>query len=393
MGYKDAFEAADDFAANPKLRLDFQEFLNNFGHYHNAVVTDTVSMIHRTGMFPFARTQAATIPAELRQFVGGIQPAFRKATGGGIRDAALNEKILTRAEVLYRGTIGGAVTHALMNKTISGKWPWENEPGRWLDLNLGQIGEEGRDGYLRHMGRDPGGSRASRITGAEALATTLSEDEGVGTYVGEHLRALGNQAWSLVGPFGRKMYQQAFGKAPFHMRGGDEIPVGFPGRTPNRGQLNRLKANLADINPIVKKISALNTAVPEPAGMPLAGGAGTAQKAFEFAGIPMRSGRHPDQVRAMRGATFRQQTRDRATIKLVVREAMRTVPEAELRKQYPKGQESESPLWKLLEQAGFEGKDLETAYAQALFSYLKSVQRRTLRPAISEGLEQIQQGK
>jgi hypothetical protein len=211
-------------------------------------------------LFPFARTQAALIPFEIRQLFGGGMPR-------GLNKA---QRMIYRSESLMRGVIGQAVGRVVLNRVLGGVWPWGNDPASKYDLNitavlrrLGLEEPEGRFSYIAFSSLDPGISRALRITGGNAAAEMAGRSEPALDFIGNELRYLGNQAAALLGPLVRVPWRGITGTEMYLTRSG--VPMSMSRKRPTgMGQLweNSKLAFLAS-NPIARRVGEMGGVLAE----------------------------------------------------------------------------------------------------------------------------------
>jgi hypothetical protein len=146
---------------------------------------------------------------------------------GNVRQFGLSEtQNAILANSLRRDVAAGTAlmlgTHAMLNQQLSGKWPWQNDEGRWLDVNTGTTDEQGRAVYiadpffrgeqdLLHFMAVPG-TPAARVLGTNTVAAAV------------------NKAAPLAGTAAalgtRSQYLQPSGQVPF-VQGGP--PIVAPG--------------------------------------------------------------------------------------------------------------------------------------------------------------------
>lgn len=199
-----------------------REFANQFGQYTSK--PDRLIQIARY-FNPFSATALPVRVAEMRHLTG---------------DAGFNTSGMTkpqiaslRAETLFRGTIQTAVGIALMNKAMSGHWPWENEKGKANVIDTGKKDKDGAEIYfdleaLPGFG-DPSIGRASRQLGVKEFANFAREKDPNALGL-DLLMHAGN---TLVGdtlrnPLGDTASIAAFGGVPYvSRRKGQALPSFF----------------------------------------------------------------------------------------------------------------------------------------------------------------------
>ena len=311
--YNDMFEAADEMMSNPEMRLELQEFLTGFGHYNDALTTNTVNTIRRMQM-PFARTQTANIPREIHQLFGGPMP--RGVVGA---DAARY-----RLESVYRGLLGEMIFRNMMNYSISGKWTWQNDPGHAMDLNLGQVRrDDGQmvDMYLASNFLDPASNRAGRIIGLSDMDTLTRYDawtNPVERYGMGMVRNIGNQVLAALGPTVRHGLSTVSGRAPYLTRGWGLLRLRETATTPGEAALKNLGVTAAHMWPALHKVGVLTGGFDPDRRSNVSGPAETARRALPLVGGRLSFGQTEQEVAA--GPIKRERGRIRKVMSEIVSE-------------------------------------------------------------------------
>jgi len=133
-----------------------REFSNQIGQYgsHPDWIIAKMREIN-----PYAATTLPLRWTEMKQILGG----------SGLKDTSLAGRAGMRLETFLRGTGGTMIALATANYLLSGKWPWDNDPGHELDLNTGQRGKDGREIYLKSRIISPEVARPLATLGAPNL--------------------------------------------------------------------------------------------------------------------------------------------------------------------------------------------------------------------------------
>lgn len=235
-----------DFAIGKDKRLDreFREFINGFGQFTQELQPAVVDFLRRTRLNPFIAAQSRMRPTEIAQMFG--------MHGLPTKGAPFTTKAALTGETLLRGTLGTLIPLALLNYQLSGKWPWQNEPGQMANLNTGVIDKTTRSAvYIPLNLIDPALSRSSRTTGLRYVS-----DPRYGAGLGDRLvNATGtrifNEFLSTVagGPGVQAMSIAATGRTPYLTENGEFLRVSRPAFGAGEDLLNRGKAVIATSNP------------------------------------------------------------------------------------------------------------------------------------------------
>src|SRR5262249_20176844 len=134
-----------------------REFSNQFGQF-TSKPDRFVEVLKNVN--PFAATTVSVRMAELRQTL---------FADSGLRGGSIGTKALRKLTTFSRGVGGTALALTLLNKMLSGRYPWQNEPDHRFDVNLGPD-EDGRDRYVKLQALDPVASRVLNTFGAPELA-------------------------------------------------------------------------------------------------------------------------------------------------------------------------------------------------------------------------------
>lgn len=129
-----------------------------------------------------------------------------------------------RAETLWRGTVGTILTFTMLNKAITGHWPWENEKGHETDLQVG-TDTDGKPIYISGTKISPTMARAMRTVGAQKAITTAHE--GAPKRIpADVLRGMTNEAIATgVSPLASLLFMAGTGKASYLTPGGQLLQV------------------------------------------------------------------------------------------------------------------------------------------------------------------------
>lgn len=228
---------------------ELEIFLRQFGQYTNEVNTEIVNFLRKSRLAPFASGQVGMIPGEIRGFFGGLN--LPKKTVEKFSRATMAK---LRGEVLFRGTVGTALTLAILNRTLSGRWPWENEAGHRTDLDTGLRTEDGRAVYLPSTVMEPAVSRAARIAAARAAIETFG-DESESSFVSKAITDLANVPITYLAggaPGTQAAFTAAFSRAPFLFESGELLRVVPPQPTMTLTMKERLSEGLISANPSVE---------------------------------------------------------------------------------------------------------------------------------------------
>lgn len=200
--------------------FELTEFIKQFGQYTEEMQTNLIAGLRRNRLAPFAGGQAGIIPGEIRSLFGGLN--LPKETVDQLSKKAVAQY---KAEVLWRGVIGTTVALASSNRALSGKWPWENEEGKMLDLDTGLRTYDGRAIYAPFTLMAPGISRAMSVTTSRAALEQFG-DEG-GDYVTDATRRLANLplTYGMGSPGLRAAFVGTTGRTPFLSSGGDLLRI------------------------------------------------------------------------------------------------------------------------------------------------------------------------
>lgn len=236
---------AERIAGRRLTDAELSEFLTQFGTYSEGIQSNLASWLRRARINPFAGGQAGIIPAEIRGFFGSSNlPKSVRDELGTLTNAKLS------AEVLWRGTIGTVTMMSAVQKALTDRWPWENEPGHEEDLMVGYT-EDGRGVYIPFHTLAPDLARAARITGARALAENLGPDA-----VPQALLDMANTAitYTAGGPGTQAMMTLATGNAPFITGPGAVMQVVPPQPTAYFTMKERFLTAAGSANPTMENI-------------------------------------------------------------------------------------------------------------------------------------------
>jgi hypothetical protein len=285
-GYKtvDSFRAA--LLDNPALRGEFQEFVNGLGMYDRAVQTWMVNTLRRTTIDPFAATQAGVIPREMAQLIGGPVPKGLSRT----------EALFYRMESMMNGMVGQMVVHTFMNKFFSNKWPWENPDGKVLELNMGEVGPQGRGKFLPAGFTSPSADRPARLSGVKNIVNVVAKGDPFWNAWAHQRRVYVNQVAAMVGPFWRRLFEAGTGKAPYVTAGGGLLPVSRQVEPDDIQWLEDVKTAALSATPLVHKGGELTGALKE-RDIPLEGWPRVAQVAGDVFGHRVKVGKTEGEVK------------------------------------------------------------------------------------------------
>lgn len=134
-----------------------RDFSNQVGQYTDkpAKIIELLKKFN-----PYLATQLPMRATEMRQLIGG----------SGLKGGSTGQKAVLQMETLLRGTASTVVGFVVGNRVLSGKWPWENDPGHELDLNTGQKDKQGKPIYIRGNKMEPGTERALATLSVPTLA-------------------------------------------------------------------------------------------------------------------------------------------------------------------------------------------------------------------------------
>lgn len=234
---------------------ELAEYLTQFGTYSDGVQSNIASWLRRSRLAPFAGGQAGIVPGEVRGFFGSTNlPASIKNELGKATLAKWN------AEVLWRGTIGTALMLTVVQKALTNRYPWENEPGHKEDLMIGYT-DTGRAVYIPFTTLAPDLARAARITGARALAENFGADA-----IPAALNDLANTAitFAVGGPGVGALTTLATGNAPFITGPGSVLQVVPPMPTALQTMKERFLTAAGSSNPTFENILGIGPAKMEP---------------------------------------------------------------------------------------------------------------------------------
>jgi len=161
------------------------EFLTGFGIYNRNMTSNLVEHIRRNKLNPFAGGQQGFIRREGEQLFGGI----------GLPQSVKNEfsrkqLIALKGEIMFRGVGQFAALSTMVNYSMCGHGPWQNEKGRRGDLCMGTIHtgtDKERFLYLPMTSLMPELSRALNITALRALVENYGDPKKVLTDAGRRL--------------------------------------------------------------------------------------------------------------------------------------------------------------------------------------------------------------
>jgi hypothetical protein len=237
------------FADEPSpFDAELREFLTSFGQYSNRIQTRMVETLRKLRLNPFAASQGGTRPAELERMFGvsrlpkeGMSPQMRG---------------WYMLQTISGGWLGYMTVLAVANKALSDHWPWQNQEGRELDLDVGvkDFDAEGNRTipvYIQGNFLDPVTSRASRTLG---IRTMLDLRAG---------RTAGERALSVLSPtLTNEFTQLVFGGPPiqiaqiaaegklrtFKTQTGEDLRIAPPATGASDELRNRMVAAFASMN-------------------------------------------------------------------------------------------------------------------------------------------------
>lgn len=138
-----------------------RDFANQLGQY--TAKPDTMVEMARV-LNPYAATSLGMRPAEVRHLIG--DPGFDTST------MTAQQRLALKSETLFRGSIQFFGTYLLLNKALSGHYPWQNAAGHNLEIDTGQKDKDGAIVYVKPdipgLG-DPALTRGLRETGAKGI--------------------------------------------------------------------------------------------------------------------------------------------------------------------------------------------------------------------------------
>jgi hypothetical protein len=221
-----------------------REFANQIGQYGSH--PDWIVKGLRT-VNPYAATTLPMRLTELKQAVGT----------SGLKSASAAASLGRRAETLLRGTGGTLLGLASANYLLSGKYPWENDPGHEFDLNTGTRTKDGKTLYVKLRAIAPELSRPVSTVSAPELSRERTAKHP--QYVSAALTGPANQALSLVGGPGQNAALTAMtGKVPYFVKRPGQGPElldvarlkkGETQQGTSRG-LRQIRAAVGGINPV-----------------------------------------------------------------------------------------------------------------------------------------------
>jgi len=247
-----------------------REFANQIGQYgaHPDWIIGALRELN-----PYAATSLAMRVTELKHMAGI----------SGLKTSAARRAILN-AETMLRGTGGTILALTAANYLLSGKYPWENDPGHEFDLNTGLTGEDGKRIYVKLRVIAPELSRPVSTVGIPNLLRERTADNP--DYLASLTTALANQGLAIVGgPMQNAALTATTGWVPYVTRAPGGAPKmmdvaqmqkGEDPETYRRG-LRQLERAAAQLNPLAElALPTLDqqTQVPLPLGLierPLAG--------------------------------------------------------------------------------------------------------------------------
>lgn len=220
-----------------------REFANQLGQYgaHPDWIIGALRELN-----PYAATTLPMRWTELKTAMGV----------SGLKSKSVPMKLFRQAETLLRGTGGTILGLTTANYLLSGKWPWENDPGHEFDLNLGMKGPSGKNQYLKFRVIAPELSRPVSTTGLPAIARerTAKEPQPLSAL----LTSLANQGLSIVGgPAQNALLTALSGKVPYLVkspgRGPEIMDVTDTPKGGSRG-IEQVKRTVAGLNPLGETI-------------------------------------------------------------------------------------------------------------------------------------------
>jgi hypothetical protein len=227
---------------------DLRKFLTRLGNYNAEMQSSLLSFLRTTRLQPFSGAFSARV-GEVKTLVGfdGMPKSPDKWKAAA-----------SIGQTLWTGTVGTMLFKMGLNWSASGRWPWDNEPGREFDVSLGVKDKNGKELYIDGRLIDPAYDRASRFVGLRYFS-----DKRYGLTSGQRLR---NVVWSRAGYGTANEALQAFagapglsflsvamtGKAPWLTPGGEMLQVSRPALRPGEQARNNLMAAVANMNPNVE---------------------------------------------------------------------------------------------------------------------------------------------
>lgn len=187
-----------------------REFANQIGQYgsHPDWIVGALREIN-----PYAATTLPMRLTELKTSVGV----------SGIKSPTVMKRMMRTLETQLRGTGGTILGLASANYLLSGRWPWENDPGHELDLDTGTKSDDGKTIYAKFRVIAPELSRPVGTVGLPGISRerTAKEPQPLAAFG----TALANQGLSLVaGPAQTALLTALSGKVPYLVKA--------PGRPP-----------------------------------------------------------------------------------------------------------------------------------------------------------------
>jgi hypothetical protein len=254
-----------DLAKSPNdLDTDLREFITQFGQFNTNIQTRMVNWARKHRLNPFAGSQGGFRPAEIETTFGisripmeGVPPTLRAWYA---------------AQTIYGGWLGYVMVLGLANKALSGHWPWENQEGHELDLDLGRPDLDGAPTYISGNFLAPAATRAARSLGVKAL---LDERFGQTTgkraagFIGSGKAAQEVSNFLLGGPPAQAVFTAATGHVPFLVGPGRLLRVAPPQPTTGAQLRQNLISAVVNMNANIAQLSADQLATTRHAQDPL----------------------------------------------------------------------------------------------------------------------------
>jgi hypothetical protein len=226
-----------------------RDFLNQFGQYtaHPDHVIERMRMLN-----PYAATTLPLRATEFKQLIGET----------GLEPKTAQDRVAIKAESLWRGTVGTIAAAVMLNKALSGHYPWENKPGHEFDIEAGKDAD-GQPIYVSGSRFAPTISRPLKSVGipqaVETMRTpTTKTGQASKREVGlDVLRGIANASLQTVtSPLSNLMLGATTGKAPYFTQGG-ELLTTAPKADKAQGEQQwrqNVLSGLAQVNPFSGRI-------------------------------------------------------------------------------------------------------------------------------------------
>jgi hypothetical protein len=242
--------------AEPALAADKQrmrENSNQLGQYGTMKSWPVQAMQH---VAPFSATSMPMRWSELKTFIGN---------SGFKGDGKLSTSAMRTVETAMRGTGGTILMAALVNKALSGHWPWQNSEGNEFNIDTGVTDKSGNHIHVPMTFFSP---EVGRVLNSISVPDILKERMAAKPdYVSAGLRGPTNTAASLVsspassialaaGPQVAARFERQPGQHGF-----DIMKVGQPTRSDKAGgsptsavAYRRLEGVAKEVNPAIGAI-------------------------------------------------------------------------------------------------------------------------------------------